>query len=44
VLIIGIFSREAMELAMIVFTILTLYTAAERTFYSFKLLSRESPR
>jgi len=40
----GVFDRAYMELAMIVFTALTLYTAAERAAYTLKALSRGHPR
>ncbi len=44
VMIVGLLSREAMEIAMIVFTVLTGFTAVERAVYSIKMLSRGSPQ
>ncbi|MEM4970294.1 MAG: CDP-alcohol phosphatidyltransferase family protein [Sulfolobales archaeon] len=44
VMLIGLLSREAMDIAMVVFTVLTGYTAVERAIYSVRMLSRGSPR
>lgn len=44
VMLIGLLSREAMDIAMVVFTALTGYTAVERAVYSVRMLSRGSPR
>ncbi|MEM1610480.1 MAG: archaetidylinositol phosphate synthase [Sulfolobales archaeon] len=44
VMLVGLLSREAMDIAMVVFTALTGYTAVERAVYSVRMLSRGSPR
>jgi archaetidylinositol phosphate synthase len=44
VMLIGMLNREAMDIAMIVFTVLTGYTAVERAVYSVMTLSRGSPQ
>ena len=44
VMLIGMLNREAMDIAMIVFTVLTGYTAVERAVYSVMTLSKGSPQ
>jgi len=44
VMLIGMLNREAMDIAMIVFTVLTGYTAVERAIYSVMTLSKGSPQ
>jgi Phosphatidylglycerophosphate synthase len=44
VMLVGMLNREAMDIAMIMFTVLTGYTAIERAVYSVKMLSRGSPQ
>jgi archaetidylinositol phosphate synthase len=44
VMLIGMLNREAMDIAMIVFTVLTGYTAVERAVYSVMTLSKRSPQ
>jgi len=44
VMLIGMLNREAMDIAMIVFTVLTGYTAVERAVYSVMTISRGSPQ
>jgi archaetidylinositol phosphate synthase len=44
VMLIGMLNREAMDIAMIVFTVLTGYTAVERAVFSVMTLSKGSPQ